>query len=74
MNGLDGALKASLLLLAVCASIAALVGAWSMTTRTTPINGGWGVARENLVTGQLTFCDPNQCRTAPAAGASQPPA
>lgn len=57
---LDGALRASVIFLALSLSLAALAHAWGATTRTTvATTGAWpGVIRENLLTGEVRFCTP----------------
>lgn len=57
---LDGTLKASAIILAGSLSLAALAHAWAATTRTTATPAGsWpGVIRENLLTGDVSYCAP----------------
>lgn len=61
MNRLDVATRASLILAALCVSAASVVGAVSMTTRTTPAGEGV-VYRQNLITGRGDYCTPFGCR------------
>lgn len=57
---LDGPLKAAAIILAGSLSLAALANAWAATTRTTATPAGsWpGVIRENLWTGEVSYCGP----------------
>ncbi|WP_426046061.1 hypothetical protein [Brevundimonas sp. TWP3-1-2b1] len=65
MIRLDTATRASLILAALCVSFASIIGAVSMTTRTTPAGEG-AVYRQNLITGRGEFCSPLSCRPDPA--------
>lgn len=65
MTRLDIATRASLILAALCVSVASVIGAVSMTTRTTPAGEGV-VYRQNLITGAGDFCTPLGCRPEPA--------
>lgn len=55
MTRLDTATRASLILAALCVSVASIIAAVSMTTRTTPAGEGV-VYRQNLITGGGEFC------------------
>lgn len=51
----DKSLKIAGAAVACAVSVLAVAGAWSLTTRTTPVQPGV-VYRENLVTGRAEFC------------------
>ena len=58
VDRLGPALRVSGVILALSLSVAALIAAWSMTTRVTMVSAGPApvVYRENLVTGDADFC------------------
>lgn len=59
MTRLDASVRLAAIIAAIAVSVLALAGAWSLTTRTTALaTVGGAVLRENLISGQASFCRP----------------